>query len=638
MYVKQDQVLIENRFLWASISLVVVLSTLLVRLWYVQIFKGDFYQEISERNRVRRIEIPVPRGVIYDRHGEVILGNRPFFDLTLIPQYVQDRQATFHLLSRLLHEPVSKFDRRYRMAKGSPKFLPITLKRNLTQHQVSTIESNKLFLPGIEVKVAPRRDYKTTTPVHLLGYLGEIDKTTLQGLNEKNADNPYLPGDLIGKQGIERQWEEYVRGQRGYRLIQVDAYGRQTSDVDGKKWDFPVVPAVPGSDLELTIDAQLQSVTQEAFNGKFGAVIVMNPQTGEVLADVSEPGFDPSTMQEEVSNEEWQSLISHPFNPFLDKTTGGEFAPGSIYKTIVAMAALEEGITTPSRTVYCPGHYFVGGSSQPIYCHDRKGHGFVDLKKALMKSCDVFFYQMGIDLGAKNIAKYASAFGLGEKLGVKLNTERPGLVPTPAWKQLVKKFPWTLGDTVNIAIGQGDNLMTPMQMVSLYATIANGGTIWRPYLVRRVTNHIGEVITKESPQKIGQVNMVKQDTFKLIRSILQEVVMNEDGTGHNANVEGVTVAGKTGSVQVVSLKKNRNRDDVSSRWKEHAIFAAFSPVEKAEIAVVVVSENDTVGGGGKSAAPVAKKIIESYWKLKENRKKNIALKTGAEDEKEDAKQ
>ncbi|MGE0173653.1 MAG: penicillin-binding protein 2 [Oligoflexales bacterium] len=635
MYVKQDHVLIENRFLWASITLVVILSTLLVRLWYVQIFKGEYYQEISERNRVRRIEIPVPRGVIYDRYGEVILGNRPYFDLTLIPQYAQDRQATFQLLSRLLHEPIRKFEKRYRMAKGGPKFLPITLKRNLSQHQVSTIESNKLFLPGIEVKVAPRRDYKVNMPVHLLGFLGEIDKDSLKDLNEKHEDNPYLPGDLIGKQGIERQWEEHLRGQRGYRLIQVDAYGRQTSSVDGKKWDFPVVPAVPGSDLELTIDAQLQNAAQQAFNGKFGAVIVLNPQTGEILAEVSEPSFDPS-MMEDLTSEEWEALINHPFNPFLDKTTGGEFAPGSIYKAVIAMAALEEKMVSPGRTVYCPGHYFLGNSREPIYCHDRQGHGFVDLKKALMKSCDVFFYQMGIDLGAKTIAKYASAFGLGEKLGVKLNTERPGLVPTPAWKQLVKRFPWTAGDTVNIAIGQGDNLMTPMQMVSLYAAIANGGTLWRPYLVRRVTNHVGEVITKEVPQEIKKVDIVSQGTFRLLRSILQEVVMNEDGTGHKANVEGVTVAGKTGSVQVVSLKKNRNRDDVSSRWKEHAIFAAFSPVENAEIAVVVVSENDTVGGGGKSAAPVAQKIIESYWKLKEQRKKTIALRK--EDGKKDTQQ
>jgi penicillin-binding protein 2 len=614
---KQDSLLVESRFLWASLGVLAMLSALLFRLWYVQIYKGEYYQEISERNRVRKIEIPAPRGIIYDRNGDVILGNSPFYDLVYIPQYVQDRDTTFKILSRLLHVPSSRFETRLEMAQGQPKFLPITLKRNLSQHEVSMIEANKIFLPGIEVRVAPRRDYDPDVPPHLVGYLREIDPKGLENLNKESGDNPYLIGDLVGKQGLEARWEKYLRGKRGYRLIQVDAFGRQTQGFEEKGWQFPSVAAIPGSDLELTLDKELQKVARAAFNGKNGAVVVLNPKNGEILAAVSEPGYDPKAMQNGLSSEEWRRLTEHPFKPFLDKTTGGEFPPGSVYKAVVALAALEERVVDENKTYFCPGHFTLG--NRLFYCHERHGHGTVHLIKAMLKSCDVYFYQVGVELGVDRSAKYAKALGLGQLLGFDLNMERPGLVPTSAWKMLVHRFPWAAGDTPNVSIGQGYNLMTPMQMANLYATIANGGKVWRPYVVNRVTNHVGETIYEHQPELLHEVTEIKPETFNLIRQALTAVVMDPQGTGKNSMVPGVTVAGKTGSVQVVSLKKNRNQGDVSMNWKEHAMFTAFSPAEDAEIAVAVVSQNDSVGGGGRSAAPVAGKIIAAYWQLKEAR-------------------
>ena len=614
---KHEDLLVDSRFLWASVSIFVITGILLLRLWYLQIYKGEYYQKISEKNRVRRIEIPAPRGVIYDRHGEVALGNRPYFDLVFIPQYVKDREATFKILSRLLHIPVSRFEKRLRATRGRPKFLPIHLKRNLSLHEVSTIESNKIFLPGIEVLVAPRRQYKPLTPPHMVGYLREVDPVTLQEHNKNHPDNPYLPGDLIGKQGLEYRWESYLRGKRGYRLIQVDAFGRQTHAFEKDGWEFPEVPAIPGADLELTIDLELQKIAKEAFNGKYGAVMAVNPQNGEILAAVSEPGFDPALMQQGLSNEDWQALTNNPFKPFLDKTTGGEFAPGSIYKPVVAMAALEEKVINLRTTFRCPGYFVLG--NQILHCHNRTGHGLTNLKLAMMKSCDVFFYHVGVELGVERLAIYGRSLGLGQKLGGQLNAERPGLIPTSAWKQMTLRYPWIAGDTPNISIGQGYLLMTPIQMVNLYATIANGGTVWQPYLIKRITDHIGELVIQHKPKKIKEVDLISKQTFATMRRILREVVMNQEGTGKRAKVEGHTVAGKTGSVQVVSLKKNRNQTDVSMRWKEHALFAAFSPVENAEISVIIVSQNDKQGGGGVAAAPVAKKIIEAYWKLKQRR-------------------
>jgi penicillin-binding protein 2 len=280
----------------------------------------------------------------------------------------------------------------------------------------------------------------------------------------------------------------------------------------------------------------------------------------------------------------------------------------------VAIAGLEEHVIDANKTYHCPGYFTLG--DRRFYCHERRGHGAVNLQLAMMKSCDVYFYQVGVELGVDRIARYAKAFGLGQSLGIQLNMERPGLIPTSAWKMLVHRFPWAAGDTPNVSIGQGYDLITPVQMANLYASIANGGKVFRPYFVNRVTNHVGETVFEHQPELIRKVAEIKPETFQIVRNVLMSVVMDPKGTGKNANVPGTTVAGKTGSVQVVSLKKNRNQADVSMNWKEHAMFAAFSPVENAEIAVAIVSQNDTVGGGGRSAAPVAGKIIEAYWRLK----------------------
>jgi len=611
---RRESLIVEGRFMWASIVVLALTTMLLMRLWYVQIYRGDYYRRISENNRIRRIEVPAPRGVVYDANGRVLLGNRPFYDLVLIPQYVHDRETTFRIIARLLHMPVNNLDRSLRASQGQPKYLPVILKRNLTLHEVAIIQSNKVFLPGIDVSVAPRRDYQPDTPSHLVGYLGEISQKRLQELNSFEEENPYWPGDLIGKQGIEARWERYLRGKRGYRLIQVDAFGRQSRIFDKDKWNLPEVAAIPGSDVVLTIDSRLQQASRDAFRGKYGAVIVMRVDSGEILAMVSEPGYDPGIYQSGLTGEEWRALLKNPFHPFLDKTTGAEYPPGSVYKPIIAMAGLEEKVINNQSTFFCNGSYTLG--TQTFSCHQREGHGYVNLQKAMMKSCDVYFYHVGVELGVDRIATYAQAMGLGQKLGIALNTERAGLVPTSAWKKLVHRVPWAAGETPSVSIGQGSNLLTPMQIASMYATIANGGKVWRPHLVRKIVNPVGKTLAEESTFLQKEVKEIKPETFSLVRKALTEVVMNDEGTGKNARVPGLAVAGKTGSVQVVSLKKNRNQKNVSVMWREHAIFASFAPAESPEIVVVIVSEHDSVGGGGASAAPVAGKILNSWWDLK----------------------
>jgi penicillin-binding protein 2 len=626
---KKESPLVQSRFLSATIILILSFSTLLIRLWYVQVYRGVYYRSLSETNQKKKDEIPAPRGIIFDRYGEVVLGNRPFFDLVYIPQFMRDKELTFKILAKLLNVSVARFESMDRAGQGRLKYIPIILKRNLSIHEVSVIEANRVFIPGIEVNVAPRRDYHPDTPPHLVGYLGEIGPQDLEKLNSMDEDNPYFPGDMIGKQGLEQRWEKYLRGKRGYRWVQVDAFGRQTNLFENS-WTLPIKPAIPGAELMLTLDMKLQVAAKDAFQGKYGAVIVMDPRNGEILAMASSPTFDLSMYQENLSADKWRSLLEDPFKPLYDKTTGGEYPPGSVYKPVVAMAALEEGLVNPNTTFRCNGSLTIGGET--FHCHKRTGHGVVNLKTALMKSCDVYFFNLGVELGVDRIAKYARAMGLGSRLGVGLNQESMGLVPTTSWKKMTFRAPWTLGETPSVSIGQGANLITPIQMASVYATIANGGKIWRPNVVRKITNHLGEEVVHQEPELLSTVTSIRPETFSLMRSILEAVVMDPEGTGKNARVPGVTVAGKTGSVQVVSLRKNRNQTDVSMKWKEHAMFAAFSPVENPEMVVVIVSENDSVGGGGASAAPVAGKIIETFWNLKKQR----ALAISQSDVKEEA--
>jgi penicillin-binding protein 2 len=613
---RSPHLLVESRFFAASILIVVGSLILWLRLWQLQVYRGDYYRRISENNRVRKIDVPAPRGILYDAWGKIILGNTASSELILVPQYMKDRDKTFDVLARLLHQPREMFERKFKRAVAQPKFMPITMLRNISQHEVSIIESNRLFLPGVEVRTTARREYNTSVSPHMLGHLGELNPASTEDFNTKNKDNPYALGDLVGKAGLEARLEKYIRGTHGYKLIQVDAFGR-ASNPNRQDWDLPMVAAQPGSNVELTIDLELQETVSQAFSGKNGAVVVIDPRTGGILAMTSLPSWDPYMYQRGITPDEFRAMALDPLHPFMDKTTSGEFAPGSTYKALVALAGLQEHVIDPNRTFSCTGSFSLG--SQIFGCWKKGGHGTVNLHRALMQSCDVYFYHVGIELGVDRIAKYARDFGLGSKLGLELNLERPGLVPTQEWKQTVHKEAWAAGETPSVAIGQGYNLMTPLQLASLYSGIANRGKIWKPYLIKRISSPIGQIIEERQPQLLRTVDSVSLENFELVRQGLEAVVMDDEGTGKNARVPGVSVAGKTGSVQVVNLKKNKNQSDVSILWKEHALFASFAPVDNPEIIVVVVSEHDDKGGGGASAAPVAGKILNAYFELKKRR-------------------
>lgn len=600
----------EQRYAIALILLLLVVAGLVVRLWYLQIQRGNYYRKLAENNRMRKVEIPAPRGLIFDRYGQLILGNKPAYDLVYTPQYVQDREAVVASVAALLGVPAASLQRQIDNAAGRPKFMPITLHRDLNTHELALFHTNKFFLAGIDVRMSSQRAYHADMPAHLLGYLGKINPDTLTDWRHKYPNKQYQAGDWVGKQGLELRWEQYLRGERGYAVVQVDAFGRRAYH---QRAQLHHRTAVPGANLELTLDLQLQRTVADAFADKRGAVIVLDPRNGAVLAMLSKPQFDPRIYQQYLPPLRWQALLANPFHPLLDKTTGGEYSPGSIYKPVVALAALAEGITTPERRITCPGAQKIGNKT--FHCHNRKGHGSIDLETAIARSCDVYFYQLGLEVGVDTIARYARKFMLGKKLEFGLNMERTGLVPTRQWKQKKHNSPWTAGETANIAIGQSFTLMTPLQMASLYASIANDGKIWRPHLVQRVLDYYGNTLHRHTPELIHRTAIARKH-FRLIRKHLRSAVENSKSTGHRAFTKRFSVAGKTGSIQVVSLDKYKGEYDVSTKWREHAIFIAFSPVEQAEVVVAVVSENDAQGGGGVAAAPIAKKILTAYWQNK----------------------
>ncbi|WGL60266.1 penicillin-binding protein 2 [Pigmentibacter sp. JX0631] len=591
-----------------------ITAAITARLWYLQIIKGTDFSVASARNRVREITRPAPRGLVYDRNSRILLSNRLFFDLIVIPQYLQNRPKTLSIVSDLFHIPIQQIERKLLDSQANPKFVPVRIKRNLSLHEVATLESNKFFLPGVDVDSAPRRDYLGNESAHLFGYLGEVTAKELDILNSQVSNYQYRVGSIIGKTGIERKYEKYLRGGEGREALLVDALGRLQAD---NSLDISLNlsrPAQRGNDVYLTIDSDLQNVATEAFRNKNGAVCAIDPNNGEILVYLSNPNYKLAMYQDGLTMEDWQNLRSNPFKPLLDKVTGGAYPPGSTFKIIVALAALEEGIVTAERKFNCPGYFVLGNGRWKCWKHT--GHGPVNMSAALELSCDVYFYNVGNLVGIDRIAKWGKLFGLGERTGLDLNMELPGISPSTEWKLRTKGLPWLSGDTINASIGQGFNLCTPIQVLNAFAAVGNGGTLYKPHFLKKIIDSQGKVIFEEKQTEIRKIK-INPANLAVVKKGLFDVVQSNVGTAKRARVEGFTVSGKTGTAQTSALKftKGVNQEDVAFNALDHAWFAAYSPSDTPEIAVVVFSEYDG-GGGGANAAPIAQQIIEAFWRKK----------------------
>lgn len=582
-----------------SIAAVIIFLILLGRLWFLQFIEKDALKEMSENNRLRFIPVAASRGALLDRNGKVLVNNTPSYSLAVIPNEVKDRDKLFDTLVQILKIDRGELLSKWEKGKGRAKYFPIILASGITRDQLEYFEENSLRLTGIEIEVKPVREYpEGSFASHLLGYIGEI--------SEKEADMAefaeYNPGDYLGKSGIERSFEKYLHGEDGGRQIEVDARGRYLRMIN------ETLP-VSGHSIMLTIDQELQKAAEKALGDKAAAAVVMEINTGEILAFASSPGFDPSLFSGRMPPEKWEAYLNDKRHPLENKALKGQYPPGSTFKIITALAGLAEGLIDEHTVVNCKGEYKLGNNT--FRCWNKKGHGNVNLKGAMRESCDVYFYMLGERLGVDRIARYARMFGLGESMGCGLENEKSGFVPTAEWKE--KKFgkKWYKGETLPVSIGQGYLLMTPIQLAAMTAGVATNGKIYRPHLVKKVLDRDGKSVKEFVPEVLKSVDL-KSEHFRMVKDGLFAVVNEPRGTGAAARLYEVRVAGKTGTSQVVKMKDSKG--PVPYEHRDHALFVAFAPFDKPEIAVAVVVEHGEHGGG--AAAPVAGQILRRYFEAK----------------------
>ncbi len=588
----------------AAISLIVFFLFIIIsRFWYLQINLGDYYRSLSETNRVRIRTVPPPRGHIFDRDDREIVTNRPSFNVSLIREDSHDIQDVLKRLSVVLDEDIEVLWERIRKGSATPRHLPITLKEDIDWDTLAYLENNKYKFSGIRIEVQPVRVYHYgDLGANIIGYIGSISPKEL----EADQEGIYEGGDLIGKRGLERIREKDLRGEKGNSSTEVDAQGFEQQQL-------MYTDPLPGRDIKLTIDAELQRAAEQymAISDKAGAVVAMEVETGRLLAAVSTPTIHLEDFIGGISQKNWQALLDNPRNPLLNKAVQGVYPPGSTYKIVTALAGLAEGVIDLNTTFYCPGHYYFG---RRVYrCWKHSGHGSVDIRRAITESCDVFFYQVGQRLGVDRLAKYAKKLGLGERSGVELENEKAGIVPTRDWKRERFKEKWHEGETLSVAIGQGFNNVTPLQICLMTAAIANNGKIYQPQIVESVMNTEGEVLERFTPKLLNELSDREKALLPIIREGLFGVVQGKHGTARNVRIEGLTVAGKTGTSQVVRLAqyKGLKEQEIPYKYRDHAWFTCYAPADNPKIAVTVLVEHGLHGGSG--AGPIARVVLKKYF-------------------------
>lgn len=600
-------------FIYVIVGLAFVI--LVSRLWYLQIIRGDRFFDFSRTNSFKLVSIPASRGRIFDRTGAVIADNHPSYQALLLRQYVQNLSSMTATTAELLKIPVEDIEEAIDKARGQAKFLPIVLKDNLTHEQLARIEVNRVFLPGLDTAAVPIRNYaQDRATFHLLGYLGEVNKDELASFT-KDHPGVYKQSDIIGKNGIERAMDRYLKGQDGGEQVAVDARGRRTEDVFITR-DLQDQKPVPGNDLVLTIDMRMQAKARDLFEAKgyAGSAVVMDVRDGSLLVYYSSPTLDPYMFARGITQAEWSAVQADPKKPLIDKSIAGQYPPGSTYKMIVALAGLELGLITPHERITCPGFFNFG--KRPFRCWNAKGHGSVDLHDAIVQSCDVYFYKLGLRVGIDRLAEYAKRLGYGAVTGIGINNEQAGLIPSSEWKKRVRHEPWMEGETVSCAIGQGYDLVTPLQHARGIAALVNGGRVFRPWVVREVRTPGGETVKTFEGEQLNEVKF-NAHNLQAIMEGMRDVVQTPHGTAYYTRLPNVIHGGKTGTSQVVRMAegKRTRTDDLAYLQRDHSWFVAFAPYDNPEISVAVLVEHG--GHGSTAAAPIARDLIAKYFESKQ---------------------
>jgi len=594
---------LKNRFVLFSLAAVVVFAILLLRLWYLQIISVDQYRQLSEKNRIRYLPVAAERGPVYDHDGTLLVDNRPGFTIAALRQEVEDSDRLLSSLAGYLDVDKEQLEERWMAGKRLPRYRPVPLAVDVGWDNVERVQENAVDLPGVLTLVTPIRAYPYGEMAsHLFGYLGEITEEELASGDYNN----YRGGDFIGQNGLERFLEDYLRGLEGERLLEVDVKGKELRTLK-------TLEPTPGKKVFLTLRKELQLAAEEAIGDQAGAAVALDVRSGAVLALVSKPSFDPALFARGIYPEEWLELLQNSRHPLQNKALRGQYPPGSTFKLVTALAVLESGLVGPDYTVDCSGRIEVG--PREFRCWKKKGHGETNLKKAIRESCDVFFYDVSLKIGIDKIAETARQLGLGSVSDFRPARERSGLIPDSAWKKRRFNDRWYNGETVIAAIGQGYDLVTPMQLAVMTAAIANNGKVLRPYVVERVEDFDGNVLSLTEPEVL-KVAEIEQKDFDALKAGLVAVVNEPHGTGWLSRMPDVTVAGKTGTAQVIRMKSDEEEEkikdeDIEYRFRDHGLFVSYAPAEAPEIAIAVVIEHGS--HGSTAAAPVSKAILQAYF-------------------------
>jgi penicillin-binding protein 2 len=604
-----------NAVLWGIVAAFVFLAG---SFWFVQGVQAEKYRGLSEANALREIEIPPKRGLIMDRKGKILADNQASYELQvdrvvmkpLLKADKQRREKLEAFLAQILQMPPAEVHARWEKYSKEASFTqPFTLAEELNMSQVAAIQAQSIVFPEVNVVPVQRRNYPYgTMAAHVLGFIGEVNDKELK------ANEELEQGDLIGKRGVELMYDQYLRGRGGAEYWEYDADGRRLSEY---------VPArkqpVPGDNIYLTVDFELQRRAEQYFtdNEMVGSAVALDPRNGEVLAMVSSPAYNPNVYSKRFAPETWKTITSNPFKIELNRAIQGLYSPGSVFKIVMAMAGMSEGHVGPDTTFGCggSGHFF----GRRFRCWKKEGHGGVDVERALKVSCDIYFYTVGGRLGVDKINEYARKLTFGEISHIDLDGERSGLVPSTKWRRehpVKGDGKWYPAETISVAIGQGPLIVTPLQVANMTAAVANGGKVFQPHVVRYVdrVQRDGAYRRFRVPSRVLHEIELSPPALAAVRKGLWEVVNGEGGTGSNARVEGLNVAGKTGSVQVIAYSGWIKATSLPFKFRDHAWFASFAPADNPQMVVVVFVEHG--GAGGADAAPLAKLMYETAFREK----------------------
>ena len=575
------------RFVFRLVAILFVVAA--AAYWKIQILDHRKFWAMSEANRTREIVLPAPRAILTDRDGSVVLAdNRASFKASFIRENCRDEAVSIGRISELLDLDPNVVRSRIDKFRSLPAFRPIVIKDGLTTEEVARVEVRRIELPELIVETEPRRIYPFgVLASHTLGTLQEVTMEELKGAAKERR-----PGDMIGKSGIEGAYNERITGQDGKLIEIVDSLGRKQSELER-------IDPLPSPKIALTLDFDLQSKAEELLAGKEGAVVILDPTTGEVLTLASFPTYDPNKFINRFTPEEWQSLVQNPDNLLLNRALQGLYSPGSLFKPVMALGALDSGLITPETTFFCGGAVEIYGALR--HCWFEAGHGSLSVRDAIRYSCNIFFYQIGRKMSIDTIARYGEMMGLGQKTGIDIGGEKEGLVPSTAWKMKTRKEEWYAGETISVAIGQGPLQTTPLQIAAMTARLANRGRAVRPHLLHSAT----------PPPPDGPAMTIPAEVFETVIEGMWRSV-NQDGSGQAARVEGLDACGKTGSTQTVSRETAERIAAGSKAKKTHSWFTGFAPRIHPQIVVTVLVEFG--GGGGATAAPIAGQLLALYQK------------------------